>query len=182
MKMLYLCYNNKGRSPALEAFTNHYLSREGVHDVVVDSAGVGVESINSLRRTSSRISRTVRKILSEHGLNMEQKKIKHLGEIGRKWNLVLAADWHTADLVWEHSHRLYDKTILAKEYAGYEDDLEIHGPYHYQEAMDPSEWTERAGYDIMISEIRNVSKRVAQRLARESAGIRGRENGRSSHS
>ncbi len=168
MKLLYLCYNNKGRSPALEAFTRYFLDKWNIDWIYVDSAGVGVESILSLRRKSDEISRVTRNVLSGYGLNLDSKRIKHLGEVHGSWDLVLAADHHTIETVEEQFPEYSKITQLAKEYAGYKgNSMEIRGPYYYQQKIPPDEWTERTGYEIMINEIKNTARRIAKRMAKK---------------
>ena len=170
MRLLYVCYNNKGRSPALEAYTRHYLGLKGVYEpqVVVDSAGAGVESIRHLRQTSDHISRTVRRLLHDGGLDLSSETIKHLGEVGTDWDLVLATDSGVVKAVQEHFPGFAGKLQLAREYAGYRDRLDMRGPYYHQQKFEPSEWTETVGYELMLYECKNAAKRIAQRISEES--------------
>ncbi|RLI97549.1 MAG: hypothetical protein DRO99_02915 [Candidatus Aenigmatarchaeota archaeon] len=165
MKLLYVCYNNKGRSPSLEGYTRHFLDEYGVDGVDVDSAGVGVESIESLREKSAYISRTTARILAEDGIDMHDKTIKHMGEVEGDWDVVLAADMHTLDIIHGRFPAFSGSSMLAKEFAEYKSgDMEIHGPYYHQDEVPPEEWTERKGYEIMLHEIRNVSRRIARMM------------------
>src|SRR3989344_7576170 len=96
-RILYTCYNNKGRSPTLKAFTDYFLGKKGIIGVETESAGVGVESILSLRaRGSTGPSRVAAHImLRGYDIDIEDVQIKHLGELEMAYDFVLAADLHT---------------------------------------------------------------------------------------
>jgi len=174
MKLLYVCYNNKGRSPALEIFTRYFLEKACMDDIVVDSAGVGVESIESLRQTRDDISRITKRILSSYGFDIGQKRIKHMGEIPDDFDIVLAVDIYTLETIEERFPAFYSRSVLAKKYAGYSDSHEIRGPWYNRQKMTEAEWSERAGYEKMINETKNVSRRVVKRIRDERPGKRSR--------
>lgn len=166
-KLLYVCYNNKGRSPALEAFTKYFLERQGKKGIIVESAGVGVESIKSLRKKSCQISKITRRIMHhDYGLDLDHTMIRHLGEVGDHWDAVLAVDRDIVEFIAEDFPGFYPKTMLAKEFAGYSHshNIEIHGPYHYQNEYRANDWSERLGYNIMLNECKNVSRRIAKKF------------------
>lgn len=164
-KLLYVCYNNKGRSPALQAFTRYFLEKRDIEGIAVESAGAGVEHIEKLRKQSGQLSRMTRHIMRhDYGIDLDNMSIKHLGEVGSKWDAVLAADRDTVEFINDGFPQFSEKTVLAKEYAGYshKHSMEIHGPYHYHHQYREQDWTERLGYDIMLNECKNVARRVAK--------------------
>jgi len=171
IKLLYLSHEDKWRGPALAAFTTKYLVEEGIHDVHVYSAGIS-ESIEELRRTSPGICNVTGEILSEHGLDTSHKVISYLDEFHDEWNLILATDNGILESVWNQSHRLYERTLLAGDYAGLEEP-EIYEPFQYRQMLDESERTERSGYYIMIAKAKDISRGVVERIKREYAGLLG---------
>lgn len=167
IKILYVCHNNKGRSPALDILTEYFLEKSGRKGIAVDSAGVGTDSIISLRKRNPHISKMTRRILhSDYGLETDHMRIKHLGEVDAHWDAVLAVDRDTTELIEDHFPEFYRHTSLAKEFAGYSSshDMEIHGPYHYQHDYSQKDWSDRLGYEIMLKECKNVARRIAGTL------------------
>jgi protein-tyrosine-phosphatase len=171
VKLLYLSHEDKWRGPVLAAFTRKYLVEEGIHDVHVYSAGIS-ESIEELRRTSPGICNVTGKILLEHGLDTSHKIIRYLDEFPDEWDLILATDKGIREMVWEQSHRLYERTLLAGEYADL-DEPEIYEPFQYRQMLDESERTERSGYYIMIAKAKDISRGVVERIKRERSGLLG---------
>jgi protein-tyrosine-phosphatase len=143
------------------------MEKWGINHIHVESAGVGVESIRSLRKKNSKISKMTRHILRhDYGIELDHKRIKHLGEVRGNWDTVLAVDNDTVEIIEEDFPEYLSKTVLAKEFADYSlsHSMEIHGPYYHQHDYRPSDWTERLGYDFMLNECKNVSRRIVKRL------------------
>lgn len=174
IKLLYLSRQGRGRGAALAGLTNRYLHEMGIHDVYVDFAGIDIKGIESLKQTDPRICSVTGEILSsEHDLDMGDRKIKHLGEVLQKdYDLILTPDKHTAYHVWDHSHRLYDRTLMAGDYGGSGE--EIHEPDHYYRALGESGQSDDSGCSIMVAKADAIARGVAERIARERDRLLGR--------
>ncbi len=164
-KLIYVCYANKGRSPAFEAYTRDFLRRKYVSDIEVVSAGVGLAKIEQLRREHHGLpSRLTRQILHGQGLDMDSHQINFLGDVVSRANLILAVDQHTLDMVQDNFHNYSDRAMLVGDYAGTKKYREVHGPHHECRGKIKSE---HDGYVQMIAEIRRISRKVVKRLIRD---------------
>jgi len=164
-KIIYVCYSNKGRSPAFEVYTRHFLRTWGVTNITVKSAASSKEMVDSLRkRGSEHVSRTTNQILKEHGLGLDKHTVNYLGEIISGSDLILAVDQYTLDSILKDFDSYKERMMLAGDYAKVRQHREIFGPHHSLRGTLKSEVD---GYRKMIDEIRYVSRRAARKMIRE---------------
>ncbi len=164
-KIIYVCHSNKGRSPALEAFTDYYLSKRGISNISVESAASSLAMVESLRkRHSIQISRVARKVLREKGLDMEKHLVTYLGDVINRSDLILVTDNDTLEQVIENFWDYKNRAMLVGKYARSRKHKEIRGPHHESRGVLKSELD---GYKKMIKEIDDVSKRAVRRLVKE---------------
>ena len=165
MNLLYVCYANKGRSPAFEAYTRHFIKKYSLEGVKVNSAGIGLHRIEQMRREEHPLaSKATRQILNYQGLSIDNHLITYVGDVISKSDLLLVSDQHTLDMVVEEFPDDSPKVMIAGEYARSRKYREVHGPHHSCRGPIKSEIE---GYKKMLAEIRHVSKRVAKRLKQE---------------
>lgn len=167
-KIIYICHSNKGRSPALAVYTRRYLHDLGVERVTVDSAGIGLESIFSLRnRGMDYASRNTIKILEEQGFNLSENRLKYAGEVIHGSSLVLATDLMTLLRTQDEFPDYAKKTFLATAYAGFSV-LDVHGPHSEKRKKKlGGHWNELMGYRDMLWDLGAIAKKIAERIARE---------------
>jgi protein-tyrosine-phosphatase len=164
MKVLFLCYSNKGRSPALSAYTRDFLKDSP--QIEIDSAGIGLENIESLRKRNMDLaSRTTTQILSEQGIDISDHRLQYVGEVIKGSSLILSSDELTLARTKAEFPYYSQRYHLARQFAGFTTQLEIFGPYA-ESRRDPQDrnWTERQGYEHMLREIKSVSKKIAEKL------------------
>jgi len=165
-KLIYVCYSNKGRSVALAEYTRKFLDDFGVSGISVDSAGIGLENIDSLRRRGiDHTSSNTARILLEDGIDVRERRLKYIGDISHA-SLILTSDEITLSRLRAEFPHYKDISFLAREYAHFSKNLEIFGPYaeSRKERM-RGRWSEMAGYRDMTREIKVVSRRIASRIA-----------------
>lgn len=163
-RLLYVCQNNKGRSPALQAFTQYFLWRRGIEGIVVESAGVSVDYVEYLRKQNPGPSRATTHALYSYGLDLSSFRIRHLAELSRRYDLALAIDQDILDTIKEDYPSIARKIVLAKKYARYKHgSLDIPGPYFYQNKFSEDRWSELLGYELMLSETKNVARRIVKK-------------------
>ena len=161
---IYVCDNNKGRSPALEIYTRGFLHDLGVKGIRVSSAGVWKDSIAKLiREGHNRPSHTVSEILLQQGYDIRDHTLTHLGEIVNPY-IVLAVNSDVYNSALEHFPALKDKIMLAGEYIRSHKHREIYGPGHESRKNISSE---RERYVRMLYELEGLAKRVSIRIRRE---------------
>jgi len=166
-RLLYVCHSNKGRSIALAVYTDYFLKQKGLN-LLVDSAGVSIEMIDSLReRGIDRASQNTAKILQTEGIDISEHKVNYVGEKISGSDLILVSDELSLVRLRIEFPDYKEKSFLAKKYAGFSRDLEIFGPYAEKRRLKNPEWTELIGYEHMLREIKAVSKRVVKRLESE---------------
>jgi len=168
-KLIYVCYSNKGRSLALATYTRNFLKQFEVGNITVNSAGIGLENIDRLReRGIDHASQNTSRILLEEGFDVSSHRLKYFGDIVHGANLILATDELTFARTRAEFPHYKDRTFLARQFAGFERNLEIFGPYaESRKHRMGRKWSETEGYRDMLREVKVVSKRVASRIARE---------------
>ena len=165
MKILYVCYSNKGRSVALAAYTNHFFKRRNIEGIAAESAGIGIENIESLRkRKIDSASHNTAHLLKEEGIDISDHKIKYVGEVISGSNLILATDEMTLVRTLVEFPDYRENCFLAKRYAGFVSLTELFGPYAESRKLRHPEWTELDLYRDMLREVKIVSEKVAERL------------------
>lgn len=163
-RLLYVCQNNKGRSPALQAFTQYFLWRRGIEGIVVESAGVSVDYVEFLRKQNPGPSRATTHALMSFGLGIENFRIRHLAELERRYDLALAVDQDTLDTMIKNFPLVARKATLTKRYARYKHGpFNIPGPYYYQNKFSQDKWSELLGYELMLNETKNVARRIVKK-------------------
>jgi len=159
-KLIYVCYSNKGRSIALATYTKNYLKKKGL-DVIVDSSGIGVDMIESLRKRGMNLaSRNTNRILKSQGFDIDEHRLQYLEEVIRGSDLILVSDELSLAMTRAMFPRYKGRSMLAKQYAGFSRNLEIFGPYAESRKLKNPKWTEAIGYEHMLREINVVSKKL----------------------
>lgn len=161
---VYVCDNNKGRSPALEAYTRSFLDDLGIKGVSVSSAGIWKENIARLVREGHNCpSQTVSDILLEDGFDIRNLTLRHLGEIKMPY-LVLAVNSEVYHSAVNHYPDIESRLMVAGDYAKSHKYKEIYGPFHHSREISP---TKKEKYARMVYETEALAKRVALRIKRE---------------
>ena len=164
-KVIYVCYSNKGRSPAFEAYTKHFLSEKGIEDITVLSAGVGTARMDQLRvEGHSSASKVTRQILAQQGLNIDDHKITNLENVIKGADLILVTDQDVLDTIRNDFSHYAGRAMLAGEYAGSKMYKEVHGPHWSGRGPIKSEVE---GYKRMIVEIKYLTRKVVKRMIAE---------------
>ncbi len=169
MKILYVCHNNKGRSIALAEYTKYFLKKRDINDIKIESAGIDLENIMSLRKKGiDKASRTIIQIMAEQGFDISSHKIKYIEEVISHSDLIIPTDMLTIEKICVEYPKYYEICVLAREVAGYLSELDILGPCH-ESRRDPKDknWTEKKGYIYMLAEIKNISRRIVKNIAEE---------------
>ncbi len=166
-KLIYVCYSNKGRSVALAEYTRKFLESFEVKNVLVNSAGIGLENIESLRKRGlDSPSSNTSKILLEEGFDIKDQKLKFIGDIISGTDLILTSDEFTLARLRSEFPYYRNQSFLARQYAGFLRNLDIFGPYaEVRKTRMGGRWSEIAGYRDMLKEIKVVSRRIASRIA-----------------
>ena len=167
-KLIYVCANNKGRSVALAAYTEHFLKLNGIEEVEIYSGGIEHEMIESLKKREMYLaSHNVRKVLKDEGIDVENHRIRHVEDIINDSNLILVSDELSLIKTRFRFPEYKRKSFLAKKYAGYKNNLEIFGPYAESRTKRiGKDWTERDLYRDMLKETKVVAKRVVEELVK----------------
>jgi protein-tyrosine-phosphatase len=164
-KIIYVCYANKGRSPAFEAYTKDFLRQKSIDDVMVMSAGIGLKFIEKLRKENHALpSRVTRQILKSQSLSIDDHLINYLGDIIKGSDLILSVDQHTLEMINDDFPRYSERVMLVGVYGGSKKYKEVFGPHHSGRGPIKSEYE---GYKRMIAEVRYVSRRIVKRFIKE---------------
>lgn len=165
MKILYVCNTNKGRSAALKAYTEDYIKKEKLENILVESAGIDLELIDSLRkREINHASRNTEKILKEEGIDISNHRLNYIGDKIKDSDLILISDELTLARTRAEFPHYKNISHLARKYAGFNRHVEIFGPYA-QSRTRKKQWTELVGYRDMLREIKIVSRRIVKKIA-----------------